>query len=629
MELLRESPAGQAIRWFTGNRYLQYPEERSDFSLPNCYNQGSEKLSTSQLQQSGEPAEQTHAASEALSRLDTAEDVEKPSSGSSRSSTQPGSLKRHFSDASGQSNLARARTMEDVEQAYEDAVRQESLRAAPSQPIQPQKTSDGRTLVDWYTTDDPANPQNWSTGKKVLVVVQIYFYTLAVYIASAIYTPSIPYVIEQFGVSSNLASLGLSIYVVGYGWGPLIFSPLSEIPVIGRNPPYVITFFIYVLLSIGSATVNNFPGLIVLRFLQGFFGSPALATGGASLGDLSSFINLPYFLLGWAAFATAGPALGPLISGFSVPKTNWHWSLWEVVWLAGPVFVSWLFLMPETSGPNILLRRAKRLRKLTGNSNLVAQSEIDQANLTPRTVAIDALWKPLQLNLLDPSVLFTTVYIGLMYGIFYSFFESFPLVYGTGLDTPGHPSPTKGYHFNAGEQGLVFLSITVGVAVAIVTYVSYLYFFFNPGLRANLAAGKGLGAPERRIIPGLFASFLIPIGLFMFAWTSFDSPRIPWIVPTIGIGIFVIGVFIIFQVVFIYLALSYPQYAASLFAGNDVARSSIAAGAIHFAHPLFNNLGIGRGTSLLAGCTVMGVIGIFILYFYGGWLRSRSRFTAK
>ena len=47
--------------------------------------------------------------------------------------------------------------------------------------------------------------------------------------------------------------------------------------------------------------------------------------------------------------------------------------------------------------------------------------------------------------------------------------------------------------------------------------------------------------------------------------------------------------------------MSYPQYAASLFAGNDLCRSAFAFAAILFARPMFINLGIGRGVSLLGG----------------------------
>jgi DHA1 family multidrug resistance protein-like MFS transporter len=219
-------------------------------------------------------------------------------------------------------------------------------------------------------------------------------------------------------------------------------------------------------------------------------------------------------------------------------------------------------------------------------------------------------------------VLFTSFYTALMYAIFYSFFEVFPFVYATGL--PGRASPTNGYGLNAGEIGLIFLSITVGVVIAIAIYVYYLRTVFEPEIRA-----RGLGEPERRLVIALPFSFILPIGLFLFGWTANSSPKIHWIVPTLGIVIFATGIFIVFQCIFIYIPLTYPQYSASLFAGNDFARSSIAAGAIHFSRPMFIALGVGKGVSLLAGFCCGGVLGLFVLWKFGANLRARSKFAAK
>jgi DHA1 family multidrug resistance protein-like MFS transporter len=76
-----------------------------------------------------------------------------------------------------------------------------------------------------------------------------------------------------------------------------------------------------------------------------------------------------------------------------------------------------------------------------------------------------------------------------------------------------------------------------------------------------------------------------------------------------------------------YLPLSYPQYAASLFAANDASRSALAAGSIIYAHPLFVNLGIGRGVSILGGLAAGGCLGIWAIYYYGAKLRARSKFA--
>jgi DHA1 family multidrug resistance protein-like MFS transporter len=111
---------------------------------------------------------------------------------------------------------------------------------------------------------------------------------------------------ERFGVSNLKATLGLAMYVLGYGIGPLLFSPLGEIPRIGRNPVYIITFGLFVILSVPTALVENFAGLIVLRFLQGFFGSPCLASGGASLGDMYHMVHLPFAMIAWVGAMSCG-----------------------------------------------------------------------------------------------------------------------------------------------------------------------------------------------------------------------------------------------------------------------------------------------------------------------------------
>jgi DHA1 family multidrug resistance protein-like MFS transporter len=77
--------------------------------------------------------------------------------------------------------MSKMNTRADLEQAYTNATHQESMKHKQSRPIMPEKTADGIILVDWYETNDPENPQNWSSKKKGLVVLQIYLYTLAVY----------------------------------------------------------------------------------------------------------------------------------------------------------------------------------------------------------------------------------------------------------------------------------------------------------------------------------------------------------------------------------------------------------------------------------------------------------------
>lgn len=422
MDLIRDAPIGQIIRYVTGNRLLQYPEEKSDFVCPDCYAQTDTQKSTSR----NSTAAPSPSTIEDVEKAELNKDLEglhlvrTETDRSRRGLSKTNSARSALSRVGSRIALEQSETRADLEHAF--AAASESPPPVPER-IQPALGADGTILVDWYTTDDPANPQNWSTTKKGVVTSLICIYTTAVYTGSAIYAPSAEGVMERFGVSAVAAALGISLFVLAYGIGPMIFSPLSEIASIGRNPPYITTFAIFTILCVPTALVDNFAGLLVLRFLQGFFGSPILATGGASLQDMFSLIKLPYILCCWAAAACIGPALGPIISGFSVAAMGWRWSLWEMLWLAGPVWLLLFSFLPETYPDNILLRRARRLRAVTGNKNLKAQSEINQAKLTFKDIVVEALIRPVQLMALDPAILYADVYIALCYGIFYSFFE--------------------------------------------------------------------------------------------------------------------------------------------------------------------------------------------------------------
>lgn len=152
---------------------------------------------------------------------------------------------------------------------------------------------------------------NWSRGKKFFVTAEICLLTTGIYIGSAIYTAGILDVMKVFGVSQVAATLGLTLFVAGYGLGPMVWAPMSEIPMIGRNPVYVGTLFAFVLLQIPTALSVNFGMLLAFRFITGFVGSPVLATGGASLADMYTPSKRAYAISVWGVAAICGPTTGP------------------------------------------------------------------------------------------------------------------------------------------------------------------------------------------------------------------------------------------------------------------------------------------------------------------------------
>ena len=262
LDLFRDSPVGQCLRSLTQNRVAAFPEQISNFKLPEVFTLAKESGRTATSDDGGtDDTDETPVASEALERDDPEENA-----AIERSANASGSMKRDLSPLKG-----------------------------------------GIKFISWNSPTDPDNPYNWSSIKKGWISLVILLYTFTVYIGSSLYTASVPDIVQIFDVSDVAASLGLSLYVIGYGIGPLLFSPLSEIPAVGRNAPYIITFFVFVVLCVPTTLINNFGGLLALRFLLGFFGSPCLATGGASYGDFYGARAMPYVIALWGGGATLGP----------------------------------------------------------------------------------------------------------------------------------------------------------------------------------------------------------------------------------------------------------------------------------------------------------------------------------
>ena len=161
---LRETAFGQIVRYASRNRLLKYPEELPDFVVPYCYCDGSARTApkvTRSSSQTSTPPETIPKEPEEVEEQTAEPDLEK----------QDSALEDDDRSVQSAIRLARTKTREDTvpySEARFEVDRAASLARTKSVPIQPTITSTGDILVDWYTTDDPANPQNWSHGAKYL-----------------------------------------------------------------------------------------------------------------------------------------------------------------------------------------------------------------------------------------------------------------------------------------------------------------------------------------------------------------------------------------------------------------------------------------------------------------------------
>ena len=343
----------------------------------------------------------------------------------------------------------------------------------------------------------------------------------------------------------------------------MLWSPMSEIPQIGRGPIYIATLLLFVVLQVPTALATNFGMLMAFRFITGFVGSPSLATGGASIADMYAPAKRTYGIAIWGIGAVLGPTMGPLLGGFAAQANGWRWPIWILMWLSGGTLIVLFFFMPETSSANILYRRTRRLRKQTGNDKLRCEPELIGETMTGKEIALMVLVRPFTLSVMEPICFFLNIYIALVYAILYLWFESFPIVF------------IEIYGFNIGTLGLAYFGIFFGVMITFPLFVWYFHKYTEPKFDA-----QGNLVPELRIPPSFVGAFMLPICLFWFGWSSRES--VHWIVPIIGTAWFGGGAFLLFMSVLNYLGDAYPEYAASVLAGNDLFRSSFGA-----AFPLF------------------------------------------
>ena len=185
--------------------------------------------------------------------------------------------------------------------------------AVLNHPYRGDGTEDSPFVVE-FIPNDPRNPMNWPQWKKWCIVFDVAVATLAVAFVSTAYTGSIVQIIEEFHCSQEVATLGVSLFVLGFALGPLLWAPMSEL--YGRQPLFIGTYLVLTAMNAGAAGANSIASLIVLRFLAGTFGASPLTNAGGVVADL---LPANQRGLGMALFASApflGPVIGPIVGKF-------------------------------------------------------------------------------------------------------------------------------------------------------------------------------------------------------------------------------------------------------------------------------------------------------------------------
>lgn len=458
-----------------------------------------------------------------------------------------------------------------------------------------------------YIRHDLRDPLHFPSWRKWVLTLMVAFSVLAVAFVSSAYTGGIIQVMEEFGVGSEVATLGISLYVLGFAIGPLFWAPLSEL--YGRQVLFISTYGALTVFIAGATGSKNIQTLLILRFFAGAFGSSPLTNAGGVVADMFPGEERGVAMSLFAIAPFMGPTLGPIAGGFLGAAKGWRWVEGLMAILTGTIWIAGSMVVPETYSPFILRSRAAKLSKKTGKI-YKSKLEIDQGGKTVSQELKKALFRPWALLFFEPIVSLLSLYLAIAYGTLYMMFPAFPIIF----------ERERGW--SQGIEGLSFLGVMFGM----VTATLYTLWDNRRYSRVNKKY-NGEAPPEARLPLCLVGPIFLPIGLFWFAWTN--SPHIHWSVSIIGSAPFGFGMVTIFMGVTNYLIDSYVIYAASVLAGSGVLRSLLASSFPLFTTYMYDSLGIHWASSIPAFLGLACMPFPFIFYKYGESIRLKCKYASE
>ncbi|THU82725.1 MFS general substrate transporter [Dendrothele bispora CBS 962.96] len=410
--------------------------------------------------------------------------------------------------------------------------------------------------------------------------------------------PSLPDIAIHYDItSSTIISMTLSIFLLSFAIGPLLFGPLSEI--YGRAWVLHIANLILLVTSIGCAFAPSTSSLIGLRFIAGWGGSASVAIGPSVIADIFSERDRGSAMSLLSVGPLIGPTLGPVAGGYITATIGFKWGFIVITAICGLASLIGILVLRETYAPVIRSRKGE-----------------NEAIATP--IGQESHWRKIYNSFSRPIILLTrssicamlSLYLALIYGIYYLMFATFSDLF---LDT---------YGFGPGPAGLSYLGLGIGFIIG--TFIGAKYGNLVYQYLAN-KHHQGKGKPELRIPFLIFSSFFVPVGLFWYGWSA--QAKIHFMMPIVGTGIFGLGLVMAFVSIQLYLVDSF-KFAASALAANAVSLSLAGFVFPLFAGPMFNALDIGPGNSLLAGLSILiGIPFPIYLYFNGERIRERNPLT--
>lgn len=473
------------------------------------------------------------------------------------------------------------------------------------------KDSDESLGIDGQTSDaiplqlkfieeaDPAHPIHWSWPKKWIIITIYCLLEIFVSLSSTSWV-SVEFLIQdRYSTSTQVTTLGQSMFIVGNAVGPAFLGPLSDIS--GRKWVYVTSILLYAILMIGVALARNFPMMVVFMFLSGAAGSTALSNVAGTIADLyGDANNAGQAMALFVACANIGPSLGSPVGEWVAEnsKLGLNWLFWLNV-IIGGVFALFLCLVPETLPRIVIQRNADRLKDPERAAVVGTKISVMKEIYFVTSMA-------LRIMTTEPIVISLGLYNGFAYGLVFLYLSG---VFGVFVTN-------NGLSYIAAD--LSYLNFAVGVIIlfAFMPVQTWLY-------TRDKAKRGGRGRPEARFLTSLVTVWGFPVSLFWIAFTSDGS--VSYWSPICGGTLLAFVDTLLYLSMLSYITDSYPNVAASAVAAFLIPSFLLAAGFAHIGIVMFENLSTQWAFATLAFVSLGLVALTYVIFYFGPRLRRWSK----
>jgi len=186
----------------------------------------------------------------------------------------------------------------------------------------------------------------FSPRAKTFILVLVSISSLISPFGATTFYPALDVLAAQLHVTPSQINLSLTTYMIAQAIAPALIAGMSDTS--GRRLSFIICFVIFVVANIGLALQTNYAALLVLRMVQAFGCSAAIALSTAVVADIATSSERGKYM----GYATAGllfgPAFGPTIGGLFAQYLGWRATFWFLAIFAGCLLVVFSFFFPET-----------------------------------------------------------------------------------------------------------------------------------------------------------------------------------------------------------------------------------------------------------------------------------------